>query len=193
VVAPRTPIPFRVFGIFEVLDHMIPIQERNRQIIQLRKDGMSQREVARKFDLSPTRIYLIVQMDDANKAMAVRRAKLQEAIRADNDPEKVMPVCDVVDAIGLSAPIRNRLLHHFTQTGKISLRELMEMCLNSPKENGEIIGTPLLRVYGIGKKGFWCIVRALSSTDMGSQCNEEWQRKLVKVKRDWGSYYTELD
>jgi DNA-binding CsgD family transcriptional regulator len=35
---------------------VIPISERNRQILQLRKEGMSQTELARRFKWSPSRL-----------------------------------------------------------------------------------------------------------------------------------------
>jgi hypothetical protein len=44
----------------------------------------------------------------------------------------------------------------------------------------------LLKVYGIGRKGFWSVVNGLTSMDLGKQCNEEWRTKLVKVKQQSG-------
>ena len=41
--------------------------------------------------------------------------------------------------------------------------------------------SPLLRVYGLGKKGFWSVVKGLTDLDMGTHCNQEWQARLVKV------------
>ena len=42
---------------------------------------------------------------------------------------------------------------------------------------------PLLRVCGIGKKGFWSVVNGLTDMDMGNRCNEEWRKKLLMVKQ----------
>jgi hypothetical protein len=36
---------------------------------------------------------------------------------------------------------------------QISLRELVDMCLNAPVEGLAFMMSPLLRVYGVGKKG----------------------------------------
>lgn len=68
---------------------MIPIQERNRQILRMRKDGVSQTEVARRFKLSPSRIYLIEKRDATDRATDERRAKLREAIRSADALEKL--------------------------------------------------------------------------------------------------------
>jgi len=113
---------------------MIPIQARNRQILQMRREGVPPREVARKFRLSAGRIYLIERRDATDKSMAERCARLREAMCAADNPEKMWPVSDMADAIRLIVVTKKRLLDHFAQTGKskISLRELMEMCLDLP-------------------------------------------------------------
>ena len=121
--------------------------------------------------------------------MAERRAKLREAIRTADDPEKMWPVNDLIDVIGLIVVTKKRLLDHFVETGKerISLRELMDMCLDSPVEGRDYMMPPLLRVCGIGKKGFWSVANGLTNMDLGSRCNEEWRgNRLPKVKRNWG-------
>jgi hypothetical protein len=107
----------------------IPIPERNRQILQMRKEGMSQTEVARKFKLSPSRILLIEKQDAVGRSLTERRNRLREGMRAADDPEKMWPVNDLVDAIGLVVVTRKRSLDHFAAAGKhrISLRELMDM------------------------------------------------------------------
>jgi transcriptional regulator with XRE-family HTH domain len=153
----------------------VPIPERNQQILQMRKEGFSQSEVARRFNLSPSRIYLIERMDKADRSMAQRRAELREAIRAADDPEKLWPMEDLVDAIGLVAVTRKRLLDHFQATGKrkISLLELMDMCVAVPEEGSEFMMTPLLRVYGVGKIGFWSVANGLTGMDLGNRCNGE--------------------
>jgi len=55
----------------------------------MRKDGVSQTEVARRFKLSPSRIYLIEKRDATDRATDERRAKLREAIRSADALEKL--------------------------------------------------------------------------------------------------------
>jgi hypothetical protein len=141
----------------------IPIPERNRQILQMRKEGMRRVDVAKKFELSPSRIWLIERRDRADRSMAERRAKLRQEIQAADDLEKMWPVEDLVDALDLIIVTRIRLLQHFVKTGKaqISLRELMDMCLNAPVEGSDFMWPPLYRVLGVGKKGFWSVVTGM--------------------------------
>jgi hypothetical protein len=64
---------------------------------------------------------------------------------------------------------------------EISLREFIDMCVDAPVEGMDFAMPPLLRVYGLGKKGFWSVLKGLTDLDMGSRCNQEWQTRLVKV------------
>ncbi|HZR17368.1 MAG TPA: hypothetical protein VFE51_08575 [Verrucomicrobiae bacterium] len=166
----------------------IPIEQRNREILELRRQGLSQTEVARKFQLSPTRIYLIEKQDAADRSMEQRRAKLQEEIRAADDLERMWPVEDLIDALGSIVVTRKRLVDHFVAAGKhqISLREFMDICLDGPVEGLDFMMSPLLRIYGIGKKGFWSVVIGLTRMHLGNRCNQEWQWRFVKVKQKWG-------
>ena len=167
---------------------MIPIPERNRQILQMRKEGHSQTDVARRFKLSPSRIYLIEKRDAADRSMCERRARLRGEIRAADDPEKLWPVNDMLDAVGLVVVTKKRLMDHFMKVGKqeIGLREFMDMCLDAPVEGLNFRMPPLLRVRGVGKIGFWSVVNGLTRMDLGSLCNEEWQKRLLEVKRQSG-------
>jgi hypothetical protein len=60
------------------------------------------------------------------------------------------------------------------------------MCLDAPVEGLDFMMSPLLRVYGVGLKGFWSVVNGLTSMDRGDRCNEEWQKRLLKVKQEHG-------
>jgi hypothetical protein len=166
----------------------ISIPERNRQILQLRKEGMSQTKVARRFKLSLSRIYLIEKRDATDRSLAERRTKLREEIRAADDLDKLWPVEDLIDAAGLIVVTRKRLMNHFVVAGKrqISLRELMDMCLDAPMEGRDWMSPPLYRVRGFAKIGFWSVVNGLTGMDLGSRCNQEWQMMLAKVKEKWG-------
>jgi hypothetical protein len=118
--------------------------------------------------------------------MCEKRAKLREEIRAAGNLDRMWPVRDLIDAVGLIVVTRKRLMDHFVAVGKrqISLRELMDMCLDAPVEGLDFMMSPLLRVHGVGKKGFWSVVNGLTGMDLGNRCNQEWQKRLVKVKQE---------
>ena len=167
---------------------MIPIPERNRQILQMRREGVRRGEVARKFRVSESRIDQIERRDALDGAMAERRGRLQAELRAADDAERMWPVHDIVDAVGLTVVAKRSLLDHFAGTGKtaISLCELMDMCLDVLDEKTGFSRPTLLRVCGIGKKGFGSVVSGLTNVDLGARCNEEWRKRLATLSRSWG-------
>jgi hypothetical protein len=164
------------------------IPERNEQILQMRKEGVRRKEVARRFKLSPTRIYLVEKRDAVDRATAKRRVQLREAIRSADDPDELWPVKDLLDAIGLSRVTKKSLMCHFRGVGraKIPLRGLMDMCLDAPVEGCDFMMPSLLRIRGVGKKGFWSVANGLTSMDLGSRCNGDWQKRLATMKQQWG-------
>lgn len=168
---------------------MRPTKERDRRILELRGAGLSRGEVARKLDLSPSRIYLIERQDAADAELAKKNSKLREEIRIADDLNRRWPVGDLIDALGLIRVTRKRLLDHFEKVDQalICLRELMDLIFPEMADaTGSFVMPPLLGVSGIGKKGFWSVVNGLTQMDLGSRCNEEWRKRLVKVKRNWG-------
>ena len=116
--------------------------------------------------------------------MAERRARLREEIRGADELDTLWPISDLADAIGLIAVTKKRLLEHFVELGndRICLRELMDMCLEAPPDRWGFRTPPLLKVCGIGSKGFWSVVNGLTNMSLCSQIGEEWQSKLAKVK-----------
>jgi len=80
---------------------MTTISHRNQEILQMRREGMSQTEVARRFNLSPSRVYLIEKQDAATRAMEGRRARMIKQLQDANDMDKLWPVEDLLDALGL--------------------------------------------------------------------------------------------
>jgi hypothetical protein len=118
--------------------------------------------------------------------MAERRAKLREDIRAADDLDKMWPVKDLLDSIGLIVVTRKRLMDHFVEKGQsqISLREFMDMCLDVPIEGRDWMSPPLYRVKGVGKIGCWSVVNGLTGIGLGKRCNEEWQNTLAKADQE---------
>ena len=163
------------------------IPERNRQILQMRKEGVQRIEVARRFKLSPSRIEQIEKKDAVDKATAERRARLREAIRSADDPDRMWPFKDLLDAIGLTRVPKRSLSYRFRACGQrwLCLRELMNMAPDAPTEWPKHMMSPILRVRGVGKKGFWCVVNGLTGSDLGPHCNREWQERLIKVKEHY--------
>lgn len=162
---------------------MTSIAERNQKILQMLKDGMTQSEVAKTFHLSPTRVYLIEKQDAKTRTMEGRRTKVLKQLQEADDMDKPWPVKDLLDTLGLIVVTRKRLVDHFVEKNQeqLTLRQFMDMCVDAPVEGRDFMMAPMLRVYGLGRKGFWSVVKGLTDLDKGTRCNQEWQTRLVKV------------
>jgi hypothetical protein len=161
-------------------------QRRDQQIHQLRERGVPRLAISLKFGLTPGRIALIEREAEAEKSLAERRAKLRAEIRNADDLDKPWPVMDLIDALWLITIARMRLLAHFEKIQKtqMSLRELMDLAISETNdaEPGQL-NTPLLRIRGIGKYGFYSVIAELTETDLGPCCDQEWRNRLIKLKR----------
>ena len=159
----------------------VPSPGRNQQILQMLEHGIPHGEVARRFMVSTCRVGQIAGQAKAKQAREERRTKLREKIRGSDDPERLWPVEDLADALGLREAAKSGLLYHFAQTGKqqVSWRELTDLCSSTPLATGGYRSPTLLRVRGIGRKGLWSVIRSLASLDLGRRCNEEWRTRLV--------------
>ncbi len=102
-------------------------------------------------------------------------------------PGRSIWICGEPTPFWLIEVTKKRLMDHFVDKGQsqISLRRVMDMCLDAPVEGLGFMMSPLLRVYGVGKIGFWSVVNGLTKLDMSSRCNQEWQNRLMKVKQKW--------
>lgn len=167
---------------------MRTILERNSEIVRMRKAEVPPKEVARIFRLSRSRIRQIELRAAADESLAERRAALRAQMRATDDPEKMWPVHDLMDAVVNTRLAKIQFLKHCAriEQHQISLRALMDMCLQSPRNSDVSLPPPLLKICGIGRRCFWSVVDGLTATDLGNRCNEEWQHRLAREKRDWG-------
>ena len=60
--------------------------------------------------------------------------------------------------------------------------------MNSRRKNvglTAVTGCLLLKVTGVGKKGFWSVVNHLTSLDLGARFNQKWEQRLIRLRRDW--------
>lgn len=93
---------------------MITVQQRNQQVLQLLQEGVSRRELARKFNLSVSRIAFIRKEFEDEEALKARRVRVREELRNTDDPDKKWAVADLIDALDLKAVFRMRVFIKLT-------------------------------------------------------------------------------
>ena len=113
---------------------------------------------------------------------------MRDALKQANDLDKRWPVNDLLDTLDLITMTRMRLDVHFAKEGiqELSLRDLMNLAYSEIVADGKVtLDYPLLRIRGVGKKGFWSVANQLTRLDLGGQCNLEWNFRLARIKGIW--------
>jgi hypothetical protein len=168
------------------LHSMRRCQERDTRIRQMGKAGASRKEIASAFGMSVKAVGLVFRKIEAEEA-AIRMSRdlLQEFRRAD-DPDKRWKVADVLDALLLMTTTTTALRWWFDgdKIEATSLRGFMELVISERRhaELGYLIA-PLLDIRCVGVKGFWSAVRRLTELDLGPRCNQEWSRRIARLRR----------
>lgn len=167
---------------------MTTTRQRNRRIVEMRAQGVTRQEIARLFRTTPGRVAMIEQRAATEQAQAEQRDQLQAELRLADDLDKTWPVLNLLDALHLLPVARTRLRAHLAEQHKtrMSLREFMDVVMAEHGDPSDVFArTPLLRVRGIGKIGFYSVAAELTETDLGPRCNEEWERRLAALRREW--------
>ena len=165
------------------------VQRRNLEILERSQRGEKHGKIAERYNLSRSRIDLIIQ-EFADEEQWQRRCDvLLASIRQADDLNRNWPVDDLVEALALLPMTRSFLKKHFEEQHitELSLKDLMEMAISNAFDTSDPSRPwmPLLAVHGVGKKGFWSVVNRLTNLDLGGQFNEEWKRRLVILRREW--------
>ncbi len=120
--------------------------------------------------------------------MRERSDQLLAAIRQANDLNRAWPVDDLIDLIQPLPMTRAYLKKHFAEqhTTELSLQGLIEMAIPLPEQadKAAFCRCPLLKVYGVGKKGFWSVVNQLTELDLGDSFNREWKQRLPMLRAE---------
>ncbi len=88
----------------------------------------------------------------------------------------------------LLLPIRARTslgyLWEWKNVTELSLQELMELVISDkPHPKPGFLLTPLADLRNVRLKTFWEAVRRLTELDLGDRCNQEWRRRLERLRQ----------
>lgn len=163
------------------------VRQRKRGIIQRRQRGESARDLAKRYRISRSRVDAILKEFETAEVSAKNNRQLLASIRAADDLDRPWPVSDLISAIGPLEVTQTYLRNHFAahQIESMSLRALIETAipLKPPSEDSGWVSSDLLRIFGVGKKGFFSVVNRLTKLDLGSRFNAEWRLRLVMLRR----------
>jgi len=172
---------------------MIDYEERNLEILKMRKEGKSFRELSRLFGISFERIRQIVFRSELGKEIQEKSEKIRECFRSSDDIEKRWPK-DIM-LVGLLFPktVTWRLRRYFEghDIQEISLKDLMDFLIRDKKRRStnlfEVV--PALRRNHFGRKTVHTMIKHLSEQDLGDSFNIEWDKRLESLRR----YFKRID
>ena len=152
----------------------------------MRETGDSVEEIASTLDTSMGLVQQIARRFETEEVLSRRSKRFLANIRNADDPDRKWKVSYVIQALRLKTITQNALIRHFewADTPGVSLRELMDLAI--PEKDHPKLGyliTGLLDVRCIQMEGFLSVVSRLTEADLGEKCNEEWRKRLARLRR----------
>jgi len=165
------------------------------EILKLRQEGMTQREIGRRVGISGARVGQLIREAEERVPLDARASTLRGELCASNDLNRKLPVEDVLYLLDLSGKARSRLRKwcDWEDITELSLLDLMDMLLpvvERPKSHYDLM--PAYRVHGLGQKIYAELIKAVTALDCGAACEAEWETRRKNLKthlRNEGGLY----
>jgi hypothetical protein len=170
---------------------MMNLAERDADILRLRREQVSYKEIGQKFDISRERVRQIVCRLEAEAKRKERSGELRSVIRAANEIGKMWPADFILDALLLQGRPRwsvQRFMENRHMT-EASLRDLMNFLIADTIELpfNRSQAMPAYRQKDLGIKTYSVLVDHLSGLDLGDAFNTEWAKRLKNLIRHLSS------
>jgi hypothetical protein len=164
---------------------MRDIRNRNAEILNMRKMGLSFGEIAHIFDISRERVHQILQEADLEQKRKQRAEKIFQDMRLSNNIEKTWPIEVIIEFLLLPKTVMWRLLRYFEveNISQLTLKDFMDLLIvnngRMPRDFREAF--PICNVRRIGPWTHSVIVDYLSRQDLGAAFSKEWTKRLEKL------------
>jgi len=161
-------------------------KERNTKIINMKKNGKTNREISEIFDISPNRVYQIIKKDEKSIKNNWRIQKVIKNIKLKNNLKKKWPKEEIVDCLQLSKVATKAIGNYFEKRNilEVSLIDIMDLCVNKNIKDymdlSEAI--PVCRLKNVGRKTLIHIINKLSVCNFGVNYEGEWINRKIKLK-----------
>ena len=158
--------------------------ERYDRIRQMREAGESFDDIFSALEISWQMgevVRRMVRKFETEAVLSARSSRFLEEIRNADDLDKKWKVSFAVQALRPKIITQNSIIRYFKP--EVSLRELMDLTI-SPENHSKpgFLITPILDLRCVGVEGFWSMVSRFTQSDLGERCNEEWRKRLERLK-----------
>jgi len=166
---------------------MMNLAERDAEILRLRREHVSYKQIGQKFHISRERVRQIVCRLEVEERRRERSEDLRAVIQSSNDIEKRWPRDFILDALLLQGRPRWSVQRFMENRGmsEASLKDLMDFLIADTERHpvNRLEAMPAYRQKDVGIKTYSTLVDHLSGLDLGVAFNMEWARRLKKLMR----------
>jgi len=162
------------------------IKERNLEIFNLINKGLSVNTVAKRYNLSSSRINQIIKQQKDDQEIDKNSKELIKRIKQSENMDEKWPMLDLVYAINLSTKARIRMIKYFSGENKkeVSLQEIINsMALPELEYELSLKNIPILKQKQLGMILYREMVRSLSKVDFGEKFQKGWKERKKIIQR----------
>ena len=158
---------------------MIDYEKRNLEVLRMRKEGKSLRQLSNRFGISVERIEQIILCYELGKEIEEKSEKIRERFRSVDDIGKKWPEDIIIVGLLFPKMVTWRLKKYFERHDiqEISLKDLMDFLIlekkRRPTDLFEVV--PAFKENQFGRKTVYVMIKHLSEQDLGDSFNSEWE------------------
>ena len=162
-------------------------KERNNEIINMKRNGKTAREISKIFDISPGRVKQIIKINEEAIKNKDRIQKITSNIKSEDNLNKKWPKDNILDCLWLSKVETKAIRNYFEEQNvvEISLIDIMDLFITKNiKDRMDFLEViPVFRLKNIGSKRIIHIINTVSSCNLGLHFKDEWIKRKTELKR----------
>jgi hypothetical protein len=166
---------------------MVDYEKRNLEILRMRKEGKSLRQLSSSFGVSFERVRQIILCSELGKEIEERAEKTKQCFRSLDDIEKKWPKDIIIVGLLFPKAVTWRLKKYFEghDIQEVSLKDIMDLLIQDKKRRPtdlfEVV--PAFKENQFGKITVYAMIKHLSEQDLGDSFNTEWDKRLESLRR----------
>jgi len=148
--------------------------------------GVSNQEIALAVGISSGALRLVFKKFQAEAEANEQTIKLLQEFRSIDDLDRKWKVGRLLDGLLLTTRTRTAIENvcEWRNVTELTLREFMELLISDkPHAKPGFLLTPLVDFRNVRLKSFWAAVKRLAELDLGDRCNQEWRRRLERLRQ----------